>query len=438
MRLPKLAPTLLAVLISAMVARAIEAQAPDSHSHSSMDPAATPDPRRNLFQSDMTLMTGMVPKDTMGNMLMPGWHLMAVGLLTGAYNRQGGPSGGNEIESANWNMLHLQGSLGPGLLSLMMMNSLEVVTFPKRGSRELFQTGETYQDQPLVDRQHPHDFFMNLSATYRVPLSSDAAAWVQIAPVGEPAFGPTAFMHRASAGENHTAPLGHHWQDSTHIAFNVITVGGGWNWIAMDGSVFHGREPDEERWGIDGGSIDSASGRIRFFLPGGWSGQASYGFLKSPEAVEPGDLHRISASVAYGAAGDRPLAVSLIWGRNVEHAGASDSWLLEAAFQITPLDQVYGRAEYVEKDFYLLLTKTLPPPELPRKLAPIGAFTAGYLRDFELLTGLDTGLGADVTLYAFPRGLEPAYGSFPVSVHGFLRLRWGRAAEMKMEMGHSM
>ena len=95
-------------------------------------------------------------------------------------------------------------------------------------------------------------------------------------------------------------------------------------------------------------------------------------------------------------------------------------------------------ARHADRRRRSLLTKTLPPPELPRKLAPIGAFTAGYLRDFELLTGLDTGLGADVTLYAFPRGLEPAYGSFPVSVHGFLRLRWGRAAEMKMEMGHSM
>jgi hypothetical protein len=401
--------------------------------HPSSD-AVSPETGRNLFQSDMTLMNGMVPVEPMAGMRMP-WHLMDVGIATGTYDNQGGPSGGEEGDSVNWNMLHFQGSLGPGLLSVMMMNSMEEATFPKEGSHELFQTGETYQNRPLVDRQHPHDFFMNLSVTYRFPLGQRGGLWLQVAPVGEPAFGPTAYMHRASAGENHTAPLSHHWQDSTHIAFNVLTLGGGWKWFALDGSVFRGQEPDEQRWNIDGGTINSASGRARFFLPGGWSAQVSYGFLKNPEALEPGDLHRISASVSYGAAGDRPLALSLIWGRNVEEAGISDSVLLEGAYQITALDQVYGRAEWVQKDFFLLLTKRLPPPGLPRRLADIGAFTAGYLRDFPILRALDTGLGGDVTLYAFPRGLEPAYGSFPVSWHLFLRLRWGRAA---MAMGHAM
>jgi hypothetical protein len=392
---------------------------------------------RNLFQSDMTLMNGMVPVEPMAGMRMP-WHLMDVGLATGGYDSQGGPSGGQEGESVNWNMLHLQGSLGPGLLSVMMMNSLEVVTFPKEGSHELFQTGESYQGRPLVDRQHPHDFFMNLSATYRFPLGAEAGAWLQVAPVGEPAIGPTAYMHRASSGENHTAPLSHHWQDSTHIAFNVITLGGGWRWFALDGSVFHGQEPDEHRWNIDGGAIDSASGRLRVLLPDGWSGQVSYAFLKNPEPTEPGDLHRLSASVSYGASGDRPFAASLIWGRNVEAAGTSDSALLEGAWQITALDQVYGRAEWVQKDEFLLLTKHLPPPGLPVRLAGIGAFTAGYFRDFRLVRGLDTGLGGDVTLYAFPRGLEAAYGSFPVSGHVFARLRWGRAALIEMESEHAM
>ncbi len=395
------------------------------------------DPRRDLFQSDMALMNGMVPVDPMAGMLIP-WHFMDVGLATAAYNDQGGPSGGSEIESVNWNMAHLQGSLGKGLLSVMMMNSLEEATFPKEGSRELFQTGETYQGRPLVDRQHPHDFFMNLSATYRYPLGPEAGLWLQVAPVGEPAFGPTAFMHRASAGDNHTAPLSHHWQDSTHISFNVITLGGGWRWFAVEASVFHGREPDEQRWNIDGGKIDSASGRVRFFLPQAWSAQVSYGLLENPEALEPGDLHRISASVSYGAAGDRPLAVSLIWGRNVEDPGVSDSLLLEGALQITPLDQVYARMEYVQKDFYLLRTKMFPPPGLPRRLADIGALTGGYLHDFALVRGLDTGVGGDLTLYAFPTGLDPAYGSFPVSGHVFLRFRWGRQAEMAMETGHSM
>lgn len=399
------------------------------------DPAAGAAPAgdRNLFQSDMTLMNGMVPVAAMAGMKMP-WHLMDVGIATGGYDNQGGPSGGQEGESVNWNMLHLEGSIGPGLLSVMMMNSLEVLTFPKEGSHELFQTGETYQGRPLVDRQHPHDFFMNLSATYRFPLGAEAGVWLQVAPVGEPAIGPTAYMHRASSGENHTAPLSHHWQDSTHISFNVITLGGGWRWLAFDASVFHGQEPDQNRWNIDGGAIDSASGRLRVLLPDGWSGQVSYAFVKHPEPEEPGDLHRLSASISYGAAGDRPLAVSLIWGRNVESAApTSDSVLLEGAYQITALDQVYGRAEWVQKDEFLLRTKRFPPPGLPVRLAGVAAFTAGYFRDFRLVRGLDTGVGGDVTLYAFPRELEPAYGKSPVSGHVFARLRWGRAALIEME-----
>lgn len=397
--------------------------------------AIAADTSRNLFQSDMSLMTGMTPKDL--GMSMPGWHVMDIGVATASYNRQGGPSGGSEVESANWNMIHVQKGLGPGRLSLMMMNSLEPATYPKAGSRELFQTGESYQGQPLVDRQHAHDFFMNLSATYRLNISSDAGAWLQVAPVGEPALGPVAFMHRASSGENHTAPLGHHWQDSTHISYNVITVGGGWKWIALEGSVFHGQEPDEHRWNIDGGKIDSASGRARLFLGGGWSAQVSYGFLKNPESLQPGNLHRTSAAIYYGAEGDRPLAVTLLWGRNIEEHGTSDGGLLEGAFQVTAKDQVYGRVESVEKDFELLVTKHLSDEHGPQELARIWAFTAGYLRDFALVPGLDTGLGADVTMYSFPSSLDGVYGSTPVSFHVFLRLRWGRHAMSGGSMHHN-
>ena len=397
------------------------------------------DSGRNLFQSDMSLMTGMVPRDPMAGMTMPGWHLMDLSVARLSYNRQGGPSGGSGIESSNWNMIHAQHDLGPGRLSLMMMNSLEPATFAKLGSRELFQTGESYGGRPLVDRQHPHDFFMNLSATYRLDLGADSGAWLQLAPVGEPALGPTAFMHRASAGENPTAPLGHHWQDSTHIAFNVVTIGGGWKWVALEGSVFHGQEPDEHRWDIEGGSIDSASGRVRFLLGGGWSGQISYGFLKNPERLEPGDTHRTTAAVSYGAEGDRPFAAMVVWGRNDEPQAGSDSFLLEAAYQITTRDQIYGRAELVQKDSTLLLTKEISGGAHvgSADLVRVGAYTAGYLRDFDLVSGLKTGIGADLTIYSFPSSLDPVYGHSPVSIHAFLRLRWGNphGAAGHMDLG---
>ncbi len=398
------------------------------HSHMDMSSAEGPDTDRNLFQSDMNLMTGMTPQDPMASMSgMTGWHLMDMGVARLSYNRQGGPSGATRVESSNWNMVHAQTAIGGGRLSLMMMNSLEPVTFAKLGSPELFQTGESYRGQPLVDRQHPHDFFMNLSATYRLDLGTDAGAWFQLAPVGEPALGPTAFMHRASSGDNPTAPLGHHWEDSTHIAYNVITLGAGWKWVALEGSAFRGREPDENRWDIDGGRIDSASLRARFFLGAGWSGQLSHGYLRQPEALVPGNTHRTTASLDYGAAGDRPLAVTLMWGRNVETHGTSDAYLVEGAFQLTSKDQIYGRAELVQKDRELLESKQLSVGQdgAWESLVRVGAYTAGYVRDFNLVTGLRTGIGSDVTAYTFPSSFKPIYGSFPLSVHAFLRLRWG-------------
>jgi hypothetical protein len=390
-----------------------------------VEPPAAGD--RNLFQSDMTLMTGMTPRDPMAGMRMPGWHFMVLGVGRLGYNNQGGRSGDDAFESSNWNMLHLARDVGRGRLSLMMMNSLEPWTYEKRGSPELFQTGESYRGRPLIDRQHPHDFFMNLSATYRLPIGSDSAAWFQLAPVGEPVIGPTAFMHRASSGENPTAPLGHHWQDSTHITFNVVTAGFGWNAVSIEGSAFHGAEPDEDRWDIEGGSIDSAAGRLKVRLPNGWSAQVSHAFLHEPEAVEPGDLRRTTASIHYGAEGDRPFAATLLWSRNDEAHGVSDSFLLEAAWQPTRSDHVYGRAEWVEKDRRLLQFKgadVSPAIEVP-EIAEIGALTFGYLRDFVIARALRLGAGGDVTAYSFPSALEPVYGDTPISVHVFLRVRWG-------------
>jgi len=392
------------------------------------DGEAAPSADRNLFQSDMSLMTGMTPHDPMAGMAMPGWHLMVMGVGRLGYNDQGGRSGDDAFESSNWNMLHLAHDLGPGRLSLMLMNSLEPWTFEKRGSPELFQTGESYRGRPLVDRQHPHDLFMNLSATYRLSLGTESAAWFQLAPVGEPAIGPTAFMHRASSGENPTAPLGHHWQDSTHISFNVATAGFGWKAMSVEGSAFHGAEPDEDRRDIEGGSIDSAAGRVKLRLANGWSAQLSHAFLHEPEAAVPGDLHRTTASVHYGAEGDRPFAATLLWGRNDEAHGVSDSLLFEAAYQLTRADHLYGRAEWVEKDRHLLEFKgaeVTPAIDLP-EVARIGALTLGYLRDFVLARTLRVGAGADLTAYSFPSGLKPVYGDSPISTRVFLRVRWGQ------------
>ena len=393
------------------------------HAEHTGQPAA-PGPDRHLWQSDMSVMAGMLPRDPMAEHPMPGWSWMVTGIARLVLNDQSGPSGERDVESSNWNMLMGHHALGGGRLTLMLMNSLEPATLEKDGSPQLFQTGEALEGRPLVDHQHAHDFFMNLSATWRRPLGNEAAVWIQLAPVGEPALGPTAFMHRASSGENPAAPLGHHWQDSTHITSNVITFGLGRGALAFEGSAFHGAEPDDARWDIDGGAVDSFSGRMTLRLRGGFSAQLSHGHLEEPEELIPGDLDRTTASLHFGARGDRPFAASLVWGRNDEEHGVSESLLLEAAYAATAADQIFGRTEYVEKDQILLVTKTLPDEEVAHELAAIRALTLGYLRDIELWRGLDTGVGVDVSAYAYPDALDEAYGDSPVSMHFFVRLRW--------------
>ena len=346
-----------------------------------------------------------------------GWSVSGVARLV--YNQQGGPAGDEVVESTNWNMIGVHRKFESGTLSLMMMNSLEPATLPEEGSPQLFQTGETFHGHPLINRQHAHDFFMNLSAMFRAEIER-GSAWVIVAPVGEPALGPTTFMHRPSSGENPCAPLGHHWEDATHITSNVVTLGGEWRPVKLEISAFHGEEPDEDRWDIDGGAIDSGSGRARVQLSPNWSAQASYGFLNdhaahvhSGSSDEQGkmDVKRTTASLEYGAAGNRPLAAMFLWGRN-DHGihGDSDALLAEVAWNGSPRDHLFGRAEYVEKDEF--------------SLGDVKAFTAGYLRDVVMWGGIDVGAGADLTFYGYDDDLEPIYGSNPISTHLYLRVRW--------------
>jgi len=415
--------------------------AAQEHPQAEEVPPAQDTSSRNLFQSDMTLMAGMSPDDPMAGMAMPKWHWMTMGVARLVYNRQGGLSGARKVESSNWFMGMGQRDLFCGRLTLMLMSSLEPATLHAGGSPQLFQTGETFQDRPLVDHQHPHDFVMNLSATWRRPLGARGAVWVQGALRGEPALGPTTFMHRASAGENPTAILSHHFQDSTHITDEVVTVGAGWRWVSLEGSVFHGQEPDEGRWDLDFGAFDSWSARLKLRLGGGWSGQVSHGVLNEPEALNPGDVERTTGSLHYGERGDRPFAASFAWGRNREVHGTFNGFLLEGAYQATTVDQFYLRGEQADRDLDLLVFKGGPPvtrvmleEEQGRALdrrASVRALTLGYLRDLHRfddvgpLGPVNVGLAADLTLYDFESLLDGAYGESPLSVHAFLRVRWG-------------
>lgn len=197
------------------------------------------------------------------------WRLHGNAMLS--WNGATGPRGYGELSLPNWGMLMGSRVWGPGLLDLRLMGSLDPMTTPPGGTAQLFQTGETFRGAPLIDRQHPHDLVMELAGLYTLPVASGTALFLYGGPVGEPALGPNAYMHRASAADNAMVPLSHHLQDSTHLAMGVLTAGGQWRRWQLEGSWFRGREPDENRWNLDLGPLDSFAGRLSYAPTRNWA-----------------------------------------------------------------------------------------------------------------------------------------------------------------------
>jgi hypothetical protein len=246
------------------------------------------------------------------------WRFMWMGEAFLVATQQSAPRGADKVYSPNWGMLSAVHQAGRGSIMIRGMMSLEPATVTNRRYPLLFQTGETAYGIPLVDAQHPHDLFMEVSVQYAHSLG-DKGAWnIYYAPVGDPALGPPAYPHRASALEIPQATLGHHWQDSTHIANNVLTAGVTYGKLRIEASGFHGREPDENRWNIDWGAMDSWSTRISAFLSKSWVAQISTGRLHSPEAAHSGDVVRTTASIEHvqPRAGGTFWATSFIWGQD--------------------------------------------------------------------------------------------------------------------------
>jgi hypothetical protein len=299
------------------------------------------------------------------------------------------------------------------------MLSLEPATVTNRSYPLLFQSGESAYGRPLTDAQHPHDFVMALGAHYVMPVGEYTLLDFYYAGVGDPALGPVAFPHRASAAELPQAPLGHHWEDSTHIADNVATVGVKYRWIRLEASGFHGAEPNENRWNIDWGGMDSYSGRVSVFPTKNWTAQVSVGRLTKPEALEAGDVIRTTASIHYTRVrgSGEGWSTSAIWGRNHKTATHrdADAWLLETVFPVTGKDFLTGRFEVVDKDELL--------PETFR----VKAITGGYTRHLSTRSNLETGIGANVTGYAIPAAIQPVYGQHPWGVSVYFRVRLKRS-----------
>jgi hypothetical protein len=351
------------------------------------------------------------------------WHFMQDGVLFALFNHQGGPRGGDEVVLPNWWMAMASRPLGRSQLTFNAMFSVDAATVGKDGYREIFQVGEVVDNQPLVDRQHPHDAFMQLAAVWRTPLTATTGLTFAGGPVGEPALGPVAFMHRASALENPFAALSHHTFDSTHIAFGVVTVAvdrGRWT---VEGSAFNGREPDEDRWNFDFGPLDSVSGRIWFRPDDRWEFQVSTGRLAEPEELEPGDIQRTTASGSWlRTTGSDLAAVTVGFGVNDAPHGTRHSIFGEAARRWAA-NTGFMRAELVQVETSALLNLDEPHHGSTAARDAVGALTLGFVRDLLRSRGWSGGAGGAVTLYAVPNALEPSHGKRPLSFQFFFRLR---------------
>jgi hypothetical protein len=350
------------------------------------------------------------------------WSCMLHGMATLVYDDQAGPRGSEDIFGTN--MLMLQGSrpLGAGRLGLRGMLSLEAATVGQDGYPLLFQTGETSDGRtPLVDAQHPHDLFMELAGTYSLPVAADRSVFAYLGLPGEPALGPPTFMHRFSGMENPEAPLGHHWLDSTHVSFGVATLGATWGRFKLEGSLFNGREPDEERWNVETEPLDSESVRLSFNPARDWALQISAGSLHAPEQLDPDrDVLRTTFSAIYNRAWEgNNWQTTFAAGRNDDDPGeATDALLLESAVTFGQRDTWFARLERVEESE--LFDAGHP---LAGSTFAIDKLSLGYLREVAAIGGVQIGLGALGSVYSFDEALEPDYGEHPRSFLLFLRAR---------------
>jgi hypothetical protein len=349
------------------------------------------------------------------------WMTMFRGYADQIYDHQGGSRGTDKEFAESMFMAMGQRPLAGGTLGLRAMLSLDPL-MGKDGYPLLLQTGETADGvHPLLDRQHPHDLFMELSASYSHPVTDSQSLFVYAGLPGEPALGPPTFMHRDSGMDDPEAPIAHHWLDSAHVTFGVLTGG----WIVGDfkfeASAFHGREPDQDRWNIESGPLDSASARVSWNPDLHWSLQVSHGHIHSPEQLQPAvSQQRSTASAMYetpfGAA-DR-WAATFAWGRDDNHPGHRlDAWLAESEIHLGDAHTFFARWEHVQEDELFG-----PGSPFEGQVFGVGKLSLGYIHDWPLGPHLRFGLGGLMSGYQLPAEVDSAYAG-PGSFMLFARLK---------------
>ncbi|HKE16410.1 MAG TPA: hypothetical protein VKB80_16170 [Kofleriaceae bacterium] len=363
-----------------------------------------------------------------------GWLLMLHGSLFAGFDAQSTERGDEKVFSPGWIMAMARRPVLSADVTLRAMLSVDAVTMGERGYPLLLQSGEAVDGEPLADRQHPHDLFMELAASTMVPLGGSLAIELYGAPAGEPALGPVAFPHRRSASADPLAVLGHHWEDSSHISFGVLTAALVTRVAKLEASWFNGREPDQDRYDLDLHGLDSYAIRLSLNPEAAWSGQVSYGRLDEPEELEPGvSVQRITASLMHVA---RPrwaesVATTAVWGHNIPSDGdATDAGLLESTAELGAAGTVFGRAEVVVKAGHDLALA----PEMAEDTFAVGSLVLGYLHDFGAVGGLVPGIGARGALNLIGDDLAAVYGTHvPVGAMVFVRIE---PAAMEHGDGH--
>ncbi|WP_114939713.1 hypothetical protein [Mucilaginibacter endophyticus] len=357
------------------------------------------------------------------------WMSMVHGSFFARYNNQdlfnsGKRGGSNRIDVPNWLMFMTQRKVGNnGLFSINTMFSFDPFLVGNGGYPLLYQTGESYKGRKLVDKQHPHDLFAELSVAYTQRVAKDADISLSFGYPGEPALGPPVFMHRLSAINDPDAPLGHHYQDATHITFGVATLAFRIKNVKLEGSIFTGREPDEHRYDFDKARFDSYSARLSYNPSKEWALQVSDGWIHSPEEAEPSqNVNRFTASAIHTKmlGKNSYVATTVVYGQNhySDNKKTQPSVLLENTFQLNKT-AIYGRYEFVQKDAEELdMHDTYP-------LNPnfnINALTLGVNHILSSFKNTNVTGGIQATLNVSPSALKPLYGSAPVGFEVYLRI----------------
>lgn len=350
-----------------------------------------------------------------------GWMGMAHGFLWGVHTDQTGPRGDDKFHVQSMAMLSAEKRFEGARVQLKAMLSAEPL-MSNRGYPNLFATGETANGAALVDRQHPHDLFMELAARLDVDIGGGTTAFLYGGPVGEPATGPAAFMHRASAQLNPEAPITHHWFDSTHITYGVITAGFANPLWQLEGSVFTGAEPDEERWGIETPKFDSWSLRVTLNPSANWTMQVSHARIKEPEATHPGqDEARTTASIHYNS-GTGFAATAAFSNKNRLPGSTLTAWLAEANWDITKRYTVFARYENAAN------AELFPDHSDPlhEQVFRVAKLQAGCAYSLPLGRAFALSLGGSAGTFFKPAALDPIYGKSPMGYTAFARLALGQ------------